>query len=148
MEPAVDSGPTGTWQYDCRRGGRGQGSVQAQQAGHQLEPTQLTESLLRSVSGIDGTILLDPAGFCHAFGIILDGEATDHCTPSQGSRYNSAVRYVQAGNPRRLAIIVSDDRTINIIPRIIGLASRSKIERHIAAFEAATFDNYHDSRIG
>lgn len=51
--------------------------------GTRIVPTKLTESLLRSVSGIDGTILLDPAGLCHAIGIILDGEATDECTPSR-----------------------------------------------------------------
>jgi hypothetical protein len=114
--------------------------------GTNIVPTRLTESLLRSVSGIDGTILLDPAGFCHAIGIILDGEATDQCTPSRGSRYNSGVRYVQTGNPRRLAIVVSDDRTVDIIPRIRRLVSRSRIEQHIAAMEVATLDNYHDSR--
>ncbi|WP_186130504.1 hypothetical protein [Burkholderia gladioli] len=114
--------------------------------GTNIQPTRLTKSLLRSVSGIDGTILLDPAGFCHAIGIILDGEATDQCTPSRGSRYNSGVRYVQASGPRRLAIVVSDDRTVDIIPRIRGLVSRSKIEQHVTTFEAATLDNYHDSR--
>ncbi len=114
--------------------------------GTNIAPTRLTELLLRSVSSIDGTILLDPAGFCHAIGIILDGEATDQCTPSRGSRYNSGVRYVQASGSRRLAIVVSDDRTVDIIPQIRRLASGSKIEQHVAVFEAATFDNYHDSR--
>lgn len=114
--------------------------------GTNIAPTRLTESLLQSASGIDGTILLDPAGFCHAIGIILDGEATDQCTPSRGSRYNSGVRYVQASGSRRLAIVVSEDRTVDIIPRIRRLASRSKIEQHVAVFEAATPDNYHDSR--
>lgn len=114
--------------------------------GTSIEPALLSESLLRSVSGIDGTILLDPSGFCHAIGIILDGEATDQCTPSRGSRYNSGVRYVHASGPRRLAIVVSDDRTVDIIPRLRPLVSRLKIEHHIARFEAATLDNYHDSR--
>ncbi|HEL4805553.1 TPA: hypothetical protein UN084_001055 [Stenotrophomonas maltophilia] len=114
--------------------------------GTNIVPIRLTESLLQCVSGIDGTILLDPAGFCHAIGIILDGEATDQCTPSRGSRYNSGVRYVQTRNTRRLAIVVSDDRTIDIIPPIRRLASRSRIEQCVAAFEAATLDNYHDSR--
>lgn len=114
--------------------------------GTNIAPTRLTESLLCSVSAIDGTILLDTGGFCHAFGVILDGEATDECTPSRGSRYNSGVRYVKAGGPQRLAIIASDDRTVDIIPHIRGLVSRSKIERHVAAFEVVTEDNYHDSR--
>ncbi|MDX4551730.1 hypothetical protein SGX74_17345 [Klebsiella pneumoniae] len=114
--------------------------------GTRIVPTKLTESLLRSVSGIDGTILLDPAGLCHAIGIILDGEATDECTPSRGSRYNSGVRYVQTSGTRRLAIVVSDDRTVDIIPQIKRLCSRSKIEQCVVTLEAATLDNYHDSR--
>nr|WP_261371762.1 hypothetical protein [Yersinia aleksiciae] len=114
--------------------------------GTNIVPTRLTESLLRSVSGIDGTILLDPAGLCHAIGIILDGEATDKCTPSRGSRYNSGVRYVQTGCTRRLAIVVSDDRMIDIIPPIKRLCSRSRIEQCVATLEATTLDNYHDSR--
>lgn len=114
--------------------------------GTSIVPTKLTESLLRSVSGIDGTILLDPAGLCHAIGIILDGEATDECTPSRGSRYNSGVRYVQTSGTRRLAIVVSDDRTVDIIPQIKRLCSRSKIEQCVVTLEAATLDNYHDSR--
>ncbi|STQ90003.1 hypothetical protein [Iodobacter fluviatilis] len=114
--------------------------------GTSIVPTLLSESLLRSVSGIDGTILLDPSGLCHAIGIILDGEATDQCTPSRGSRYNSGVRYVQTDNHRRLAIVVSDDRTIDIIPRLRRLISRTRIEQHVTGLEAATLENYHDSR--
>ncbi len=114
--------------------------------GTRIEPTLLSEALLRSVSGIDGTILLDPAGFCHAIGIILDGEATEQCTPSRGSRYNSGVRYVHKGSHRRLAIVVSDDRTVDIIPQLRGLVSRSMIELHVSRLENATLNNYHDSR--
>ncbi|MGF1827452.1 hypothetical protein [Vibrio splendidus] len=114
--------------------------------GTRIKPARLTEQLLKSVSCIDGTILLDPAGYCHAIGVILDGKATDQCTPSRGSRYNSGVRYVQSNSPRRLAIVVSDDKTVDIIPRFRKLVSRSKIEKYIATFEAATLDNYHDSR--
>lgn len=111
-----------------------------------IEPTLLSEALLRSVSGIDGTIILDPAGFCHAIGIILDGEATEQCTPSRGSRYNSGVRYVHKGSHRRLAIVVSDDRTIDIIPMLRPLVSRSMIEQHVARLENATIENFHDPR--
>lgn len=114
--------------------------------GTNIVPIRLTESLLRSFSGIDGTILLDPAGLCHAIGIILDGEVTDQCTPSRGSRYNSGVRYVQTGSTRRLAIVVSDDRTIDIIPPIKRLVSRSRVEQRVSELEMATLDNYHDSR--
>ncbi|MCO4174449.1 hypothetical protein K8D10_22130 [Aeromonas veronii] len=111
-----------------------------------IEPTLLSEELLRSVSGIDGTIILDPAGFCHAIGIILDGEATEQCTPSRGSRYNSGVRYVHKGSHRRLAIVVSDDRTVDIIPMLRPLVSRNMIEQHVARLENATIENFHDPR--
>ncbi|WP_045419502.1 hypothetical protein [Vibrio jasicida] len=114
--------------------------------GTRIKPTRLTGQLLRSVSCIDGTILLDPAGYCYAIGIILDGEANEQCAPSRGSRYNSGVRYVQSNGPKRLAIVVSDDKTVDIIPRFRKLVSRSKIEKYISTFEAATLDNYHDSR--
>lgn len=114
--------------------------------GTNLVPVRISETLLRSVSGIDGTILLDPKGLCHAIGVILDGEANDNCTPSRGSRYNSGVRYVQSNDRRRLAIVVSDDHTIDIVPTLRKLVSRSLLERHVAAFETATLDNYHESR--
>ncbi|MGO4799681.1 hypothetical protein ACEN2T_10390 [Pseudomonas sp. W22_MBD1_FP4] len=114
--------------------------------GTNVLPVRLSEELLRSVSGIDGTILLDPSGLCHAIGIILDGEANENCTPSRGSRFNSGMRYVQTESHRRLAIVVSDDHTVDIIPALRRLASRNLIERHVEQFETATLDNYHDSR--
>ncbi|MEL1262875.1 hypothetical protein [Pseudoxanthomonas putridarboris] len=114
--------------------------------GTPIMPIILTEELLRSVSGIDGTILVDPSGYCHAIGVILDGEANEECMPSRGSRYNSGVRYVGSGGRKRLAIIVSDDRTIDVIPALRRLVSRTLIERHVATLESATLDNYHDSR--
>lgn len=116
------------------------------QQGTIVTPVRLSELLLRSVSGIDGTILLDPHGFCHAIGVILDGEANDECSPSRGSRYNSGVRYAQPKGPRRMAIIVSDDRTVDMIPAPRRLVSRRLIENNIAALEGSTLDSYHDSK--
>lgn len=114
--------------------------------GTSIEPVRLSETLLKSASGIDGTILIDPFGCCHAIGVILDGDASDTCTPSRGSRYNSGVRYVKAGLNRRLAIVVSDDGTIDIIPALRPLISRKSIARYIALLELATKENYHESR--
>lgn len=114
--------------------------------GTPITPTILTEKLLQSVSNIDGTILVDPSGYCHAVGVILDGNAREECMPSRGSRYNSGVRYVGPEGRKRLAVIVSDDRTIDVIPALRRLVSRTLIERHIATLESATLDNYHDSR--
>ena len=42
--------------------------------GTPVEPVLMTLDLLHRVTGIDGSILLDPAGRCYAIGVILDGE--------------------------------------------------------------------------
>jgi hypothetical protein len=113
--------------------------------GTSIEPVQMSVDLLRQVSAIDGSILLDPQGNCHAIGVILDGIANEQCTPSRGSRFNSAVRYVSTGVARRLAIVVSDDRTVDIFPAVRPRQSRKEIAAHIAALTAATHENYRPS---
>lgn len=111
--------------------------------GTSIEAAQMSVDLLRQASSIDGSILLDPHGYCHAIGVILDGVANEHCTPSRGSRFNSAVRYVSTDHVRRLAIVVSDDRTVNVFPAVRPRQSRKEIASHITALEAASHENYH-----
>lgn len=84
--------------------------------GAKIEPTILTPDLYRQVSGIDGTIMIDPHGVCHAIGVILDGPARPECTPARGARYNSSVRYVHSADTPRLAVVISDDQTVDVIP--------------------------------
>lgn len=115
--------------------------------GTSIHPVQMSIDLLRQVSSIDGSILLDPHGYGHAIGVILDGVANERCTPSRGSRFNSAVRYVSSGAARRLAIVVSDDRTVDVFPAVRPRQSRKEIAAHIAALEVATHENYHPSLI-
>jgi len=110
-----------------------------------IAPVKLTVDLLRQVSSIDGTILLDPHAACHAIGVILDGPANDQCTPSRGSRFNSAVRYARSGLARRLAIVVSDDRTIDVFPNLRPRVSRKQVDSHINEFSASDVDSYHSS---
>jgi hypothetical protein len=116
------------------------------QQGTCIEPTLMTKELLSRVSGIDGTIILDPHGICHAVGVILDGVATPDCTPSRGSRFNSGLRYVDTSDARRLAIVISDDNTVDIIPLLRPQTSKTGIEINIALLEKATLDNYHKPR--
>ena len=116
---------------------RGQGS--------RVELTELTPDLYHQVSGIDGTAIIDPYGVCHAIGVILDGEAQKECTPSRGSRYNSGIRYVGTTDTPRLAVIVSDDRTVDVIPVLRPRTKRSDIDKAIAELEAADRDNYHSA---
>lgn len=111
--------------------------------GTRIEPTKLSAELLQQASSIDGSILIDPLGYCHAIGVILDGLANDRCLPSRGSRFNSAVRYVGPHGARRLAIVVSEDRTVDIVPAIRPLQSRREIEGHVRALASASVHNYH-----
>ncbi len=111
-----------------------------------IVPTFLSKELLRSVSSVDGSILIDPNGICYAFGVILDGEAKDECLPSRGSRYNSAVRYIRSKLHRRFAIVASDDKTIEIVPTLRPLVSRKILQENISCFEIANLDNYHTPR--
>lgn len=113
--------------------------------GTTIEPVTLTPTLYRQFSRIDGTVLADPHCICHAVGVILDGSANTHCVRSRGSRYNSAVRYVRAG-PKRFAIVVSDDKTVDVLPEIRPLMSSAEIERQLIALEAATADNFNAPR--
>lgn len=113
--------------------------------GTRVEPVELSVELFQQVSSIDGSILMDPRGNCHAIGVILDGVANDHCTPSRGSRFNSAVRYVRSGSARRLAIVVSDDRTVDVFPALRPLQSRKELDTHLSAFFASSIKNYSES---
>lgn len=111
--------------------------------GTTIVPTKLTPELYRRVSNIDGTVIVDPNCICYAVGVILDGPANQHCTPSRGARYNSGIRYVAASTSPRLAVVVSDDKTVDVIPVLRPRVRRSIIEEHVAKLEAATVDNYH-----
>ena len=119
------------------------GRLQGQ--GTRVERAVLTPELFCQVSSIDGAILLDPHGVCHAVGVILDGAARSDCTPSRGSRYNSAIRYVGSTDTPRLAVVVSDDRTVDVIPLLRPRIKPSAIENTIVVLESATKDNYHPS---
>jgi hypothetical protein len=50
-----------------------------------VTPVLLNDELLASFSKIDGSILCDPDGVCHAIGVILDGAANENCVPLWGS---------------------------------------------------------------
>lgn len=111
--------------------------------GTKIVPTKLTPELYRRVSNIDGTIIVDPHCVCHAVGVILDGPAREECTPARGARYNSGIRYVGASPTPRLAVVVSDDRTVDVIPILRPRARRKTVEEYVVKLEASTRDNYH-----
>lgn len=114
--------------------------------GTTINPTPLSRELLEHATKIDGTILVDPSGLCHAVGVILDGAGNDECTPSRGARYNSAVRYVYGSKQSRMALVISEDRTLDIIPLLRKQIDRQIIHDNISALCAATLDTYHRPR--
>jgi hypothetical protein len=112
--------------------------------GTKIVPRKLTPELYRRLSNIDGTIIIDPHCICYAFGVILDGEANPSCTPSRGARYNSGIRYVAEKPKQRLAVVVSDDRTVDVIPVLRPRVRRSAIEERISKLEKSSVENCHE----
>ena len=84
-----------------------------------IEPRAFSVELLNHLTDIDGAVLVDPGGNCHAIGVILDGLASSYGNPARGARYNSALRYVYSAMQRgiaTLAIVVSEDGGVDVIP--------------------------------
>jgi len=108
-----------------------------------VEPMELTPDLVRRLSGIDGAILTDPKGFCHAIGVILDGMATNAGDPSRGARYNSAIRYIASIQSPTICIVVSEDGHVDVLPRLRPQVRRSEIEGRLALLKAQNIENYH-----
>ena len=96
------------------------------------EPFVLTKELVPLVTSIDGSVLLDPHGQCYAIGVILDGNASEKCRPDRGARFNSAVRYVQ-GEKECLAIVISEDRSVDLIPDLKPQISRKETQSNLEA---------------
>lgn len=102
-----------------------------------LRPAQLPTRAVRAVTSIDGAVLVDPQGNCHAIGVILDGAATSSGDEARGARYNSAVRYQHGVGDGCLVLVVSDDGMIDVIPHLTRRVPRAAVERPLTALEAA-----------
>jgi hypothetical protein len=97
-----------------------------------VQPVKLSAAMMLPISAIDGAVLMDRHGVCHAIGVILDGPATEKGDSSRGARYNSAIKYFQ--NQKRggvLIIIISEDGLVNLIPDLMPQVSRVAIARNI-----------------
>lgn len=113
-----------------------------------VEPAPLTESTLLAVSAIDGAIIVDPSGDCHAIGAILDGRATPGMgDASRGARYNSAHRYLAEADGNCLIIIVSEDGMLNLIPDLPRRIKRSDVEIVLSEVEALSLSSSVDFEI-
>lgn len=97
-----------------------------------VTPFLLDTDILQNLTPIDGAIILDPQGFCHAIGAILDGKATASGDPSRGARYNSAIRYYEAAEAPSVVVVVSSDGGVDFIPNPLPVVRRSLIDSAIA----------------
>jgi hypothetical protein len=92
-----------------------------------ITPIKLNKNLIFNLTTIDGAILLSPDGTCHAIGVVLDGMASPKGDPARGARYNSALRYI-AVNPNSLAVVISEDGTVDLVPNLRPQFPRSEID--------------------
>ncbi len=75
-----------------------------------IAPAQLPDPGLSGIFGVDGAVLVDRQGVCHAFGVILDGTSRRGVgNRSRGARYNSVARYVDWRAGQAIGLVVSDD---------------------------------------
>lgn len=103
-----------------------------------IEPCVLTPELLGHLTGIDGAVLVDTDGFCHAIGVILDGQATSKGDPGRGARFNSAIRYVESARDRgisTMAMVVSEDGGVDVIPNPRPMIKRSLVSNTVEEIE-------------
>jgi hypothetical protein len=80
-----------------------------------LVPVPLTPERIPLLTAIDGALLVDTDGYCHAVGVILDGRASRRGDPARGARFNSAVRYVDASDHPAVAIVISEEGGVDLI---------------------------------
>ncbi|MDH8677748.1 diadenylate cyclase [Fusibacter bizertensis] len=92
--------------------------------GFLIDALSLSPSIIRSITSIDGAVLMDLDGTCHGIGVILDGIATEKGDPSRGARYNSAIRYVETINKTPnysncFAVVISEDGDVDMVSHFL-----------------------------
>lgn len=85
-----------------------------------IQPSLLGPELIEPLTRIDGALLLDPQGMCHAVGVILDGKASPKTGDrGRGSRFNSAKTYLDSraaeGQGQCFAVVVSEDGMVQVL---------------------------------
>lgn len=106
----------------------------------EISPLRASNDFVSLASTIDGAILLDSKCMCYAFGVILDGHASDRGDRSRGSRYNSAVRYQQSSKQPCVVVVVSEDGMVDVVPVLRPRISRGLVESHVVAIERWSAD--------
>jgi hypothetical protein len=95
-------------------------------------PRPLAPQAMQQLTNMDGGVLIDPHGHCHAIGVILDGTAAGNGDPARGSRYNNAVRYLSSNSPPAVVLSCSSDGDITILPTLKPRRRQAEIETALA----------------
>lgn len=113
-----------------------------------LKPLRLDQSIIRQITSIDGSVLIDRDAVCYAIGVILDGKATDKGDSSRGARYNSAIRYYEeyGKDDSTVLVIISEDGMINLIPNLMPQIKHSLIIDAIGNFKELNEKNTVDRK--
>lgn len=106
-----------------------------------VTPTHATADLLDHVAQIDGAVLVDPGGVCHAIGVILDGEVTAQGDSSRGARFNSAHRYQRSAPCPTVVVIVSEDGDVTLVPHLMPRVRRQAIDDAVMLLESAAAED-------
>ena len=99
-----------------------------------IKPEYLDHKDVARLGRIDGAIVLGADGRCHAFGVILDGMASSSGDRARGARFNSSVRYQRTSDVSSLVIVISDDGTVDLIPKLMPRVSRQEVEDAVQVF--------------
>jgi sensor domain DACNG-containing protein/sensor domain DACNH-containing protein len=102
-----------------------------------IEPAPLAPRVASQLTAMDGGILVDPQGRCHAIGVILDGMASGAGRPDRGSRFNNAIRYLSSDPPPAVVVVYSADGTIDILPRLQPRIRREVVDIAVEQYLAA-----------
>ena len=102
--------------------------------GMPIEPDYLKPKEVVRLASVDGAVIIGPDGRCHAFGVILDGVANEGGDRARGARFNSAVRYQNMGTARSMIIVISDDGTIDLLPRLMPRIHKGEVAAAVDAF--------------
>lgn len=73
-----------------------------------------SRDLVLGLCSIDGAFMIDPFGKCSGIGLILSNPNSGKGNPERGSRYNSAVNYIN-NNKNSIAVVISEDGMIDIL---------------------------------
>lgn len=117
-----------------------------------VQPMLLSPQLLTQLTDMDGAVLIDPQGWCHAVGVILDGQAAGQGDPSRGSRFNNPIRYLGDERPNAVILVYSSDGGVDIMPELHIRVSREEVAaaviRYVDLIEAQSpdFDEIFEAR--